>query len=95
MRRWLWLALLTGCEALSPACVPVEPEAPAQPVDDARATCDEWRRLGCEEGEPTAKGASCEDVTRDAEAEGIDLTPPLGCLRSAATCDQMRRCEIR
>lgn len=73
---------------------PVEPAPPA-PSDDVVATCDQWRRLGCEEGQTTARGTTCEEVLRDAEGEGADLTPPLDCARAARDCDAIRECESR
>ena len=63
-------------------CVP----APADPTSDPEGcanACENLRDLGCEEGEPTDAGASCEDVCLNGMNELYDLP----CLAEVLYCD--------
>lgn len=93
--------VVAGCPP--PAPQPVDPPQPAQdagadagpaPVEgDACAhACTAYRRLRCEEGEPTARGAPCEDVCRNAAERGIDLAPRPSCFDDSQSCAAARAC---
>lgn len=74
---------------------PVEPRRP-RPVDagtpaDCAAACAHMRELGCEEGKPTPKGATCEDVCNNVEASGTVTLHP-SCVVGIARCDQVESC---
>jgi hypothetical protein len=76
---------------------PPPPNPPPAPTNDGGvalpgcpAACENMRRLGCDIGKPTARGASCEDVCANAQANGIDFRT--SCLASAASCEAAESC---
>jgi len=85
-----------GC---GPTILPVDP--PPSPNPDVKADCAQAcdnigpkteanpDGLGCEEGQPTADGASCTDV-----CEGMPNTTQdyLDCVATVTACDQISRC---
>lgn len=79
--------LAAHCEHDRPR--PVQPDA-GTPAD-CDAACKHLRALKCPEGEPTAKGASCEDVCNNAEnSQTITLSPV--CVVKIKTCDEVDSC---
>lgn len=83
MRLLVAVALaLTACE-LPP------PQPPT--VDGCAAACENLRRLGCPEGQPTDAGESCEQVCDNAQASPAPL--PTACVARAASCDEAAQCE--
>lgn len=89
--------MLVGCPNTS--IMPVEP--PPSPNPDVKADCSSACEnigpvtdenpdgLACEEGEPTADGASCTEV-----CEGIPNTTQdyLDCVATITACDQISKC---
>lgn len=58
---------------------------------DCDAACKHLRALKCPEGEPTAKGASCETVCNNTEGSGtITLSP--ACVAQIQTCSEVDSC---
>jgi uncharacterized protein YijF (DUF1287 family) len=88
-------ALVGGCQKPVPA--PVHPDASdAAAACTARASvcayCARMRDLHCPEGQPTAAGASCEDVTENTLRMGI-FTLDLACRTRATTCVASNACQ--
>lgn len=56
--------LAAACERPGPEPEPPRPPIPPTPVEDAdcATACENQRHLGCELGEPTAEGSTCEEV---------------------------------
>ena len=73
---------LIWCSSPGPAPAP----APSGAFTCATA-CANLRKQGCDEGQPTDAGATCEDVCTNAG----DL--PVACITRAATCDAAENCE--
>lgn len=71
---------------------PPDPEPVPPPEPPCQSTCDEWRRLECEEGDETDEGAACEVVCQNAAEHGFTLSRELGCMRAAQTCEAARDC---
>lgn len=69
-------------------CLPAERPEPELPP--CLVTCDRWRELGCQEGEPTTAGTSCDEVCLATE-EFVPIDHQ--CIQSADSCDAARRCE--
>ncbi len=97
MKTWRGLSVyMLAVLALGSRCdVPVEPVRP-KPVDagtpaDCAAACAHMRKLGCEEGKPTPKGATCEDVCNNVEASGTITLHP-ACVVKIERCDQVESC---
>ncbi len=86
----------THSPAVSPPDVMVPPVDGAVLVpatDDCSASCNEWRKRGCPEGNPTAGGLTCEDVCRNAADAGVDTAKQLSCASSAPNdCASLRAC---
>lgn len=89
---------------LAVACPPLPPDVPEPPSpsdggapscsgDPCDVTCCHYRRLGCDEGEDTPKGRSCEDVCEVADAEGIELSKDPACMSEASSCEAARDCD--
>lgn len=74
-----------------PAPVPVPPPEPVGPP--CELACVRMRELGCEEGQPTPKGDSCEEwLCAAVEAAIVDLKP--ACLATIADCSEINgRCR--
>lgn len=98
------IPLLTAfCLALV-ACPPLPPDGP-EPAPSAQGgapgcsgspcavTCCHYRRLECEEAQPTAKGSSCVEVCETAADEGIELAKSPSCLEWVTSCDAARACD--
>jgi hypothetical protein len=92
MRPWFLLALLlTACP---------DPEWPLPPRPSALdagepcdTSCQRYRQLGCEEGQPTSNGHTCEEVCNNAAKSGIDLAGPSSCTADAGTCKEVEACS--
>ncbi len=82
--RHLILLLALSC---SPTPVPQPAETPAS----CSAACARWREMGCEEGQPTAEGKTCEDVCLHVGEAGIGLDT--ACVQQASSCEAARSCE--
>jgi hypothetical protein len=98
MRKSITVILATvviACFQLAAHCDGNPPPPPA-PHDagtpaDCTAACEHLRALKCPEGEPTAKGATCEDVCNHAEQSGtITLWP--GCMVKLKACPEIESC---
>jgi hypothetical protein len=44
---------------------------PVEPEPGCEAACQRMRELGCEEGNPTPEGATCEEICIEAERSGL------------------------
>lgn len=89
--------LLIGVSLLGGNCDP-PPDYPTRirPIEagtpaDCKAACDHLRSLGCEEGNPTPKGATCEDVCNSVESSGTVTLDP-GCVANIAKCEEIDAC---
>lgn len=58
---------------------------------DCSAACSHLRDLGCPAGQPTPKGASCEEVCQSTEDSGVVTLNP-ACVARAASCDAVDNC---
>jgi hypothetical protein len=72
--------------ALLFGCPPAE-----RPDDGCAAACAQLRALGCDEGEPSPEGKSCETVCRVAAEAGIALGT--ACVATASSCEAARACN--
>lgn len=77
------------------ACNTPNPPPPRVLPNGEKATCagacERLRELGCEEGEPTPDGDTCEDVCFNAlnvPAARLDVA----CLQTAPSCEAARNC---
>lgn len=90
----LTLAFVVACACSPsvdpPVTPPKERPEPGSEADCASA-CDHLRALGCEEGQPTPGGATCETVCNNVEQSGA-TTLDVGCVATAETCDAARSC---
>lgn len=82
------------------ACTPqTSPEEPTKPVelvdgdDDATVVCNRLRELGCPESRDTPEGNTCEEVLRNAAAEGIDLVGDVDCVVASTSCVAAEACD--
>ena len=88
------LLLLATAITCTPTPSPTSPDTePEASVSKVTKLCNAYRKLGCEEGQPTPEGATCETVVRNAKAEGIDLVGNVTCVTKATTCDEARNCN--
>lgn len=75
-----------------PDPIPIEP-VPVDPVpatSDCSTACDNMRRLGCEEGETTDEGATCEMWCENAARSPAPL--PVACMTRAQSCEAAGNC---
>lgn len=77
--------VLLACSG-STCRVPVRPDVPS-----CASACGRLADLGCEAGQPTPKGASCEEVCLNAERSGFALWD-VGCVTRAPDCEAADRC---
>jgi hypothetical protein len=85
---------LGGCPKPSPN--PAYPDASdaaaaCTAAADVCAYCAHMRSLGCEEGRPTASGASCETVTANVQRNGF-IAMDLAC-RARVSCQRQSDCK--
>ena len=81
----LWLA--------AASCAPAAPtrhSVPAETPETCASACTRFRELGCEEGDPTPEGKTCEDVCTQAGAAHIELDT--ACVVRSSSCDEARSC---
>lgn len=94
VHRHVTLALLVG--ALLAACGAFNPPDPRPPVPRPIATCpgacETLRRLGCEAGEDTPAGSTCEEVCENLRSSGI-VSWDLRCMASAESCEETEECD--
>jgi len=83
----LLAASLAWCSSQPP---PIEPEPSPPKQYSCTSACDRERVLGCEEGEPTEQGASCEMVCENAASSPAPLD--VACLSRAMSCADVMRC---
>lgn len=97
---WFFVTCLSGCVNPSPIKLPAASGDAGATVADApddatargcSAACKHLRALGCQDGEPTAEGATCEVVCSNAAQSGF---APLNttCLSSAKSCAAADMC---
>ncbi len=90
------LALLASSLLLT-ACPPPQPVTPGPTPEEAEADCSSacihYRKLGCEEGENTNDGATCEDVCENFQASGM-IVMDLDCASKVTTCDAINECPV-
>lgn len=79
--------LAAHCENPGPGPAPHDAGTPA----DCRSACDRLRALKCPEGEPTAKGSTCEAVCEHSEQSGtVTLWP--ACVTKIQKCAEVDSC---
>lgn len=83
--RYLICVLLLAC---SPS---VASPPPAETPETCAAACSRFRVLGCEEGDPTPEGKTCEDVCTAAGSAHVSLDT--ACVTRASSCEAARACE--
>lgn len=90
MIRKVILALACVFVAFCGGCMPQPTPTPLPDGDDCARACGRLRELGCEDGQPTASGASCETVCEhDSASTAAALTPAyLQCISRLASCDE-------
>lgn len=81
---------LGGCWQLPEPAPPPDPEGPPPTEGECARACDRFRELGCEEGDPSPGGVTCEQVCENAAEEGVSL--PAACVVGADSCDAARSC---
>lgn len=93
MKTALLALLLVACGP-NPGPQPPRPAAPdAGPgVVSCAAYCEHAAALGCEQGKPTPKGASCMQVCDNVQTSGFGQLD-LRCGYSATTCAAIDACE--
>lgn len=80
--------------ALALACGPLPPPAPPPEgkPELCAAACSRMRSLGCEEGEPTPAGSTCEEWCENVERSGtVSLGP--ACLAAIQSCGEINACS--
>lgn len=87
MRAFLFVLAFVACERTADPT----PESPPEKTDEERV-CEWFRAHGCEMGEPTPEGATCEAVLANAAENDIDLTGDVRCVLSAPDCATADRC---
>lgn len=55
--------------------------------------CQNWHDLGCEEGDGTPGGESCQSVCQNVMSSGV-FEWNLPCMARVTACDQIRTCEV-
>lgn len=89
---WKMAVMVLAAACAAPSCGP--PPAPA-PLPPSPATiagaCDRGRALHCAWAEPTAAGATCEQVIAESLATGI-IALDLQCVASITTCQGEASC---
>ncbi len=103
---FLACALLAQACAVGPSPKPTpQPEPPspwdnpppeardAAPSSGCAAACQRLASLGCQESQPTAKGASCVDVCQNAEDSGVISLGP-DCIVHADSCASAKACSF-
>lgn len=68
------------------------PHPPYRPNATCEESCTQLRTLGCKEGAPTPKGATCETVCADVNASGHARWAS-DCLVVARSCEEARSCR--
>lgn len=88
-------SLLMVVAAALLTCERPNPPPPRMLPDGARATCpgmcEHLRALGCEEGEPTPEGATCEAICEHAISVPYSRLD-IACVQAAPSCVAARRC---
>lgn len=70
------------------------PEPPPSGEPTVEAACERLRDIGCEAGEPTPDGATCEEwMSALNDLPGTDQD--LACIASASTCEAADACGTR
>jgi hypothetical protein len=85
--------LIAWCIAWCIACgpTPVPGPAPRETPETCASACENFRKLGCEEGDPTPEGKTCEDVCTQAGQSYVGLDTQ--CVTRATSCEEARACE--
>lgn len=87
------VAALLGLSACGGGTPPPEPSYPDGGAASERcgAACENLRRLGCPEGEPTEDGTTCEELCRRVETEsGLSVWP--ACVEELDHCPMGDEC---
>lgn len=100
MRVLLVIAML-GAFACGPTCPPGAPASPQCSVDAGPApvpatcatACVHLRELGCDLGEPTPRGATCERVCAEVQAHNAGAGFDPRCLAHVSTCADADECR--
>lgn len=88
------LAVLLVLVSLVACTFPQRPPPP-EPIankSDCEISCSRYQQFGCEEGQPTAKGATCTEVCLNAAESGIDLAKDVPCVQASTSCSTVRSC---
>ena len=86
------MVLLVGCTPVAlPPPVNHNGPLPTGTPSDCQRACDNLRKLHCSAGEPTSKGASCEEVCMNTESSGYASMNPR-CEATASSCEAADAC---
>lgn len=82
--------------ALVSSCYQPRPRDPHVPVVASQEACDtacaHLASMGCEEAEPTPRGATCAEICYATDSTGWSNWGA-ACVTRAASCDAARRCR--
>lgn len=79
---------------VSGACPQIVDAGPdAQLPATCIGACTNMRRLGCELGRPTPKGAACEQVCENVQRENAGAGFNMSCVARASTCAEADSCR--
>ncbi len=84
-------ALLTAACLLVGSCATVPPRPDPKPLVTSAEACQHMRDIGCREGAPTRRGATCEQVFDNAQASGV-LVIDFPCMARAPDCTALQAC---
>lgn len=88
-------AAFIACPKPTPDPTPPTPDAndsgPTGPVT-CKEVCAHYRQLGCKEGDPTPKGATCEQVCDNFQTSGVAKWN-LPCRLGVKSCAETSACE--
>lgn len=82
--------MLCACPDKPPNPPPVDRDASAPAT--CGDVCTHYRELGCKQGNPTPKGASCETVCENYQTSGIAKWN-LACRVGVKSCESLDDCE--
>lgn len=82
----LLVSLVVSCGAPVPQPRPL-PQAKIESCADA---CEALRAYGCELGEPTKRGKTCESLCENSKANAV---PFISCVDGFTSCEAAERCE--
>lgn len=64
-------------------------------LSECGKACTSYRKSGCKEGDPTPRGASCEEICENRLSEDLfpDYPARLKCIAKSTSCTEARNCK--